>query len=135
MKKIIFAILVLAMLLSCAACAGTPASDQTSTPTSNDRTSTAPTNNTGTVYKIADYYNADGSFSALGLVLNEEDTEKVLTVKDGDTIIVDNQKYSVTAESLTLPFYTQSSLDGVIEWWKDYCDSRIERDEMTKISN
>lgn len=84
-------------------------------------------------YRIADYYNEDGTFSALGLALDEVNSEKVLMTKSGDILIVDTRKYSVTAESLTLTFYTQSSLDDAISWWTDYCESRKERGEIAEI--
>lgn len=84
----------------------------------------------GTVYIITDYYDENGEFSALGSALDEENAEKVLMVKADDTIIVSDHEYTVIAESLTLTFYTQPSLDEVIQWWTDYCESRIERGEV-----
>jgi predicted small lipoprotein YifL len=147
-KQIIFAVLAVAILLSLAACGGTPSNSQTndpsngqtSTPTSNEQTSaptseptsTAPEVDTG--YKITDYYNPDGSFSALGLALNEEDGEKALTVKSGDILTVGDQRYEVTAETLTLPFYTQPSLDEVIAWWTDHCASLADNGRITELS-
>ena len=77
---------------------------------------------TGAVYKITDYYNAEGKFSALGQALpfDSADGERALTVKSGDTVVVGDKRYKVTAESLTLNFYTQPSQDKVIVWWTDY---------------
>jgi len=76
----------------------------------------------GKSYSITDYYNADGKFSDLGRALPFDSKNGVtaLTVKKGDVIIVDNLKYTVTVESLTLYFYTQPSLTAVIQWWADY---------------
>ena len=95
-------------------------------------------NNTGnseTVYTIANFYDTEGGLSALGLDLGEENGEKVLTVEAGDTIIVGEHEYTVTAETLTLSFYTQPSFDAVIQWWMDYCESRVERGEMMEKAN
>ena len=131
MKKIIFTMAAIFILLSCTSCNNTPA---TSTPTASGQTSTPSTNSAETIYKIADYYNADGSFSALGLALDEKDSEKVLVVKEGDIIVVENQKYSVTEESLTLSFYTQPSLDEVIDWWTDHCGSLAGNGRITELS-
>ena len=83
-----------------------------------------------TAYTIIDYYDADGGVSALGLALGEENSEKVLAVKAGDVLIVGDRKYGVIAASLTLPFYTQPSLDEALAWWAEYCESRIERGEI-----
>jgi len=71
-------------------------------------------------YIITDYYNVDGSFSALGLALEEVNAEKTLVLNEGDIFIVNERQYRVMAESLVLSFYTQSSLDDVIQWWTDY---------------
>ena len=106
-KRIIFAVLVVVILLSCVSCGDKPIDRQTDT---------SPTANTGTVYTITDYYDESGGFSALGSGLDEENAEKVLTVKADDTIIVGDHEYTVIAESLTISFYTQPSLDEVIEW-------------------
>lgn len=114
--QIIVVLLAVAMLLFCASCAGIPLDEPTST------TSAPPTNVAGAVYTIADYYNADGEFSALGLALDEENAEKFLTVSSGDTLVVDDHVYNVTAESLTPTFYTQPSLDEAIGWWTEYCE-------------
>ena len=71
-------------------------------------------------YIIADYYNEDGTFSELGLALEEVNSEKTMVLRDGDIFIVSDRQYTVTAESLTLSFYTQSSFADVIQWWTDY---------------
>ena len=121
MKKA-FAFLLGTMIVAlCVSCANKPASESTEAPPPSDK---------GTVHTITDYYDANGGFSALGLALDEENAEKVLSVKVGDTLIVGDHEYTVTAESLTIPFYTQPSLDEVIQWWADYCESRIERGEV-----
>ena len=120
-KRIIFAAVAVFILLSCVSCSDNPTDGQTDIP---------PTTNTGTVYTITDYYDENGGYSALGLALEEENAEKVLTVKADDIIIIGKNEYTVMAESLTLAFYTQPSLDEVIAWWTDYCQSRIERGEM-----
>jgi hypothetical protein len=80
----------------------------------------------GNTYLIDDFYHADGSFSALGLALEEKDFEKSLTVGAGDIIIVGGQQYRVTADSLALSFYTQPSLDSVVIWWTDYLNSLVD---------
>ena len=95
-------------------------------------TDTTPTEGAEPGYKITAYYNENGTFSALGLALDEVNGEKTLTVKSGDILAVGGNQYSVTAETLTLPFYTQSSLDEGIKWWTDYCESRIERGELAE---
>lgn len=118
MKKAFAFLLAFLTMVFCAACGGAPANGQAGTPPPD----TAPADDRGTLYAIADYYDANGGFSALGLALDEENSEKVLTVKAGDILIVGNREYSVTAESLTLTFYTQPSLDEVIVWWMDYCE-------------
>ncbi|MCL1828895.1 MAG: hypothetical protein FWG32_05295 [Oscillospiraceae bacterium] len=82
---------------------------------------------------ITDYYSADGKFSALGLALptDSKNSEKTLTVKSGDIIIVGKKQYKVGAEPLVIPFYTQPSLDKVIVWWTDYMDSWLESGKVT----
>ena len=74
------------------------------------------------VIKITDYYNQDGKFSALGAALpaDSKSGDKVLTVKNGDIIIVGDKQYKVTADSLAFELYTQPSIDKVIVWWTDY---------------
>lgn len=86
----------------------------------------------GKKYTIADYYNEDGSFSGLGLALTERDSEKQLTVKAGDLLVVDGRQYTVVANSLTLSFYTQPSLDNAMTWWADYLDSWAESGKVVE---
>ena len=121
MKKTVILLLAFVIMVSCASCADKPATGPPNTP---------PPNNKGTVYTITDYYDANGGFSALGSALDEENAEKVLTVQMDDTLLVGDHAYTVIAESLTIPFYTQPSLGEVIQWWTDYCESRIERGEV-----
>jgi hypothetical protein len=115
-RRVFIALLAVAILLLCASCASTPPNEPTNT------TSAPPTDDTGTVYTIADYYNASGEFSPLGLALDEENAEKVLTIHSGDALVVGDRVYSVAAESLSLTFYTQPSLDEAIAWWTEYCE-------------
>ena len=126
MKKLFILLLILIISVTCTACGG-----KTSTGTPQVNTPTASV--TGTTYTIKSYYDSEGGYSALGLALTEENGEKVLTVNSGDTIIVDGISYSVTAETLTIPFYTQPSLDEVSDWWTEYCESRIERGEVVAV--
>jgi len=87
-------------------------------------------------YRITDYYNADGKFSDLGRALpfDSKNGEKALTVKKGDVIIAGDLKYTVTAESITLYFYTQPSFTGVIQWWADYFED-AEKSGIVKKAN
>ena len=72
-------------------------------------------------YQITDYYGPDGKLSALGQALPlDSDGSNALTVKNGEVVAVGDKQYQVTTDSLTLPFYTQPSLDQVIIWWTDY---------------
>jgi hypothetical protein len=90
------------------------------------------------IYDIADYYNEDGAFSALGLELgfglDEKDTGRAMTVSGGDVIIAGGRKYVVAVESLTLSFYTQPSPDQVVQWWIDYLDSWAESGHLTAVN-
>ena len=90
--------------------------------------------NTGMVYSISDYYNEDGKFSTLGLGLTGKDSERALTVSDGDVLIVGTHQYKVTVESLSLSFYTQPSPDQVIKWWTDYLSSWAESGKVTAVN-
>jgi beta-lactamase regulating signal transducer with metallopeptidase domain len=85
-------------------------------------------------YIITDYYTEDGTLSDLGLALDEMDSERVLSVSGGDTLIVGDRKYEVSNESLALSFYTQPSIDQVIEWWTNYLDSWVENSKLTVLS-
>jgi len=91
--------------------------------------------NAGMTYNITDYYNTDdGKFSDLGLALSGENSERELTVRGGDILIDGDRRYEVMAESLTLSFYTQPSLDQVVQWWSDYLDSWAESGKVTAVS-
>ena len=89
--------------------------------------------NTDMMYVITDYYRENGVFSDLGLELDEMNFEKVLVVNRGCVLIAGDRRYKVAAESLTLSFYTQSSLEHVIRWWIDYLDSWAESGKVTLI--
>jgi len=71
-------------------------------------------------YLIADYYNNNGTFSSLGLALEEVNSEKVLQLKNGDIFVISSRRYMVTSESLTLSFYTQPSRAEAVRWWSEY---------------
>jgi hypothetical protein len=86
------------------------------------------------LYTITDYYNERGKFSALGLTLDEKNSERMLAVSGGDILIAGSRQYEVKAELLTLSFYTQPSLDQVVQWWADYLDSWAESGKVTAIS-
>ena len=128
MKRITALFLVFIMAILCLSC-GRPATDAPRPP-SDGIQNAVPLKKTEPVYIITDYYDEGGEFSALGLALDEENSEKVLTVKSGDTLVVGEREYVVTAPTLTLSFYTQPTLDEVIAWWTEYCQSRIERGEL-----
>ena len=86
------------------------------------------------VYNISEFYNnEDGKFSSLGLSLAEMKSERALTVGNGDVLVVGNQRYQVTTESLTLSFYTQPLHDQVIQWWIDYLDSWAESGKVSVV--
>ena len=86
-------------------------------------------------YIITDYYNnEDGKFSPIGLMLDEMNSERVLTVRGGDVLIIGDRRYEVTAESLTLSFYTQPSNDQVVQWWTDCLNSLVEGDKVIAVS-
>jgi len=117
MKKVILFLVTLMVMTVHVSCTK-PENGQTAAP-SND--TVLPTSDaTGDDYAILDYYNDDGSFSALGQALDEVNTEKTLALSDGDIFVVNSRRYIVTAETLTLSFYTQSSLADVVQWWTDY---------------
>ena len=103
----------------------------------NPTAATQSTNkNTPTTYNISDYYNSSGKFSDFGLALtyDEKNSESQLKVKRGDFFIVGKHKYEVTAESLTVFFYTQPSLDQVTEWWIHYFESAIKSGKVVEVS-
>jgi beta-lactamase regulating signal transducer with metallopeptidase domain len=84
-----------------------------------DTTDTSSGWTSGRTYVLTDYYNNDGRFSALGLALDERNSEKVLTVSSGDILIVGGRQYEVTTQSLTLSAYPQPSLEQAIRWWTE----------------
>ena len=94
----------------------------TTAPTTTPPTTTAPIIS-GNSYYVSDYYNSDGTFSALGLALQNVGSERVLTLYSGDTIVVGSQQYTVTSGSIILSFYTQPSIDSVNTWWNSYLDN------------
>ena len=69
---------------------------------------------------IADYYNADGSFSALALALEGSESARELEVKQGDCFAAQDHQYTVEAESFTFVLYTHPSLESAEAWWVDY---------------
>ena len=86
------------------------------------------------IYIITDYYNEDGKFSDLGLMLEENNSERVLAVSGGDILIAGDRQYEITTQSLTLSFYTQPSRDQVILWWNDYLSSWAQSDKVALLS-
>jgi len=74
MKKTYTFFLALIIMALCVSCADKPVNEPTSTP---------PSGNKGAVYTITDYYDENGGLPALGLALDEENAEKVLSVKVG----------------------------------------------------
>ena len=130
MKKPLVLLLTFLVVISCVSCGDKPSDGKTgsssgasSGSSSGSPSSGNPSESKGTVYAIADYYNDDGTFSDLGLALNEENSERVLTVQADDVLVVGGRQYTITAESITVPFYTQPSYDEVIEWWAAYLKS------------
>ncbi|MCL1874271.1 MAG: hypothetical protein FWF85_09195, partial [Clostridiales bacterium] len=85
------------------------------------------------IYVLADYYNKDGRFSDPALALDENDFARILAVNGGDILIAGSRQYQVTAESLTLSFYPQPSLDQVIRWWTDCLDSWAASGKVTAL--
>ena len=86
------------------------------------------------IYVITDFYNDNGKFSDRGLTLYEKNSERMLTVSGGDILVAGNRQYVVTAESLTLSFYTQPSLNQVNAWWTDYLNSWAESGKVKAVS-
>ena len=85
--------------------------------------------------KILDYYDSSGKFSSLGQALPSDTKtgDKVLTVRKGDTVVVGDKQYKVTADTIDLSFYTQPSTDKVIIWWTDYMKDWLEGGKVTEI--
>ena len=84
-------------------------------------------------YNISDYYNSDGSFSALALALEEGDSGRKLDVVRGDHFVVGNQSYEVAAESFTVIFYTFPSHDHATEWWNEYFETAADNGIVTVV--
>jgi hypothetical protein len=99
-----------------------------------DHTDSGDGANAGKICVIADYYNEDGKFSDLGLTLDGNNSERTLTVSRGDTLIAGDRQYGVTAQLLTLSFYTQPSHDRVIQWWTDYLDSWAQSSKVMEVN-
>ncbi|MCL2164958.1 MAG: sigma-70 family RNA polymerase sigma factor [Oscillospiraceae bacterium] len=97
--------------------------EATTTKTTTEAPVVVPPPASGNSYNISSYYNSDGTFSSLGLSLDDRNSEKVLTVRSGDVIAVGPKQYTVVVSSLTLSFYPQPSLDEVIKWWTSYLDN------------
>jgi len=119
MRRIIATLLALAVAGCCAACAA-PVDDGRGA--SSSATSVQGPTGQGAVYTIADYYNDDGTLSALGMALPQENGEPVLAVAADDLIVVGERSYTVLEDTLALPFYTQPSLDEVMGWWADHME-------------
>ena len=130
MKKTVTILLAAVVLLSLVSCADKPAGGGTDKPPTNKPS----VDSSGTVYLIAEYYDENGGYSALGLALDEVNTEKVLTVSAGDTLILGERKYSVVAESLMLPFYTQPSFGEVTAWWTEHLRDWEASGELVEVS-
>jgi len=120
MKKSFAILAIFTTLALCVSC-NTAKSNQTDTP---------PTENPAAVYTIADYYNESGALSDLGLALEEENSEKVLSINNNALIVVGERKYRVTTETIKLPVYTQPSYDEVMRWWTEHLDSLVENGEL-----
>ena len=89
----------------------------------------------GQTYRIADYYNEDGSFSDLGLELEEIDFARVLAIAEGDTIIAGDRQFLVIVESYSISLYTQPSLEYAIEWAAKYLESLEESGVVIEIED
>ena len=130
-KQVITAGLMLVMALtSLTACGGGGNDDNLATPSTNTVEM-----DEKKIYKIADYYQDDGNFSLLGQELPWDPTtaEKALDVALGDILIVGDKQYQVTAESLTLHFYTQPSLAEVLAWWSDEMETGQDRNQLLEV--
>jgi len=133
MKKILTLLLALLLTALCAACGGAPASGPSGTPSSES--AAAVPDDSGNVYIITDYYKEDGTYSDLGrsIPFDSSNGERMLAVGIGDILALGDKQYKVAAESLKLPFYTQSSLNEVIVWWIEYMDSAQERGDIIEV--
>ena len=137
MKKIFIILLAFMIILLCAACGGNKTDGQTTEPAASpppESDAPAP-DGSGNVYNIADYYKKDGTYSDLGrsLPFDPGNGERILTVVEGDILIIGERQFKVAAETINMPFYTQSSIDEVIAWWTDYMDSRLETGNIIVI--
>ena len=135
MKKIFILLLVIILTALCAACGGTLAGGQKSTGTPSSENAASVPDDSENTYIVTDYYNEDGTYSDLGrsIPFDSSNGERMLAVGIGDVIIVSEQQYKVAAESLKLPFYTQSSLNEVIVWWTEYMNSAQERGDIIEV--
>jgi len=88
----------------------------------------------GTRYNITDYYTQDGKLSGLGQALGTTNDTAVLRVAAGDILTLGNLRYEVKKPSLTLPFYTQPSLDLVVRWWTAWLHSQAEADAIRAVT-
>ena len=84
-------------------------------------------------YIIADYYNADGSFSALALALEETEAGRALDAVQGERFIVGDHEFMVEADSFTFMFYTHPSVESAVEWWNDYFEVAADNGIVTVI--
>ena len=138
MKKILTALLLLLIMILCVSCGDTQPNEQSGTPTAENNTPASDNNDNDDdsekFYIIADYYNEDGTFSDLGLALDEIDSEKVLILKNGEAFIIGDRKYRIMTESLTVSFYTQPSFDEVMQWWADYIKIWEESNNIVEIT-
>ena len=125
MKKFLIALFIIELIILCSSCGDIPQDEQTDNlPLHFHSEINAPVSdkyvNSEKTYIISDYYNEDGTFSDLGLALDEVNSEKVLIISGGETFIIGDRKYIVITEALAISFYTQSSINDVIQWWTDY---------------
>ena len=98
-------------------------------------TPSTPDNPSQTTFIIANYYNTDGSFSALGQALPSDPVsgDRVLNVVVGNIVVVNGKQYRVTEPTLKLYFYTQNSMAEVNTWWVEYMNSAIERNQVAEV--
>jgi len=81
-------------------------------------------------FPVRQQLKTDGSGS---LPFDPGNGERILTVVEGDILIIGERQFKVAAETINMPFYTQSSIDEVIAWWTDYMDSRLETGNIIVI--